>query len=72
LVYDERGELPIDKLAEKFKFSLDESDLDEKIQRVTYQDGDCNFYWDEVKPIPTEDSWFESVWNKYMNDEIIK
>ncbi|GAB6099529.1 FAD-binding protein [Halanaerocella petrolearia] len=72
LVYDQEGDLPIDNLAEKFRFSLDNSDLDQEIQRVVYQGGDCDFYWEQVKDIPTDDSWFENIWNKYLNDEVIK
>jgi len=28
--------------------------------------------WVDVRPIPDEDTWFETVWNRYMRDEIIQ
>ena len=69
LVYDTEGELPLDGLKEEFRFSLSDGSLDDKIQKVSYRDGKCDFQWTHVKEIPEEDSWFENVWNKYMKDE---
>ena len=28
--------------------------------------------WVPVRPIPTPDSWFETVWQSYRNDEVIR
>ena len=72
LVNDPEGQLPLDGLKEEFRFSLSDGAFDDKIQKVSYQDGKCEFNWEQVKEIPEEDSWFENVWNKYMKDEIVK
>ena len=72
LVYDSEGKLPLEGLKEGFRFSISDGSLSEQVQKVSYQEGKCNFKWDTVSPIPEEDSWFENVWNRYMKDEIIK
>lgn len=73
LVYDANGRLPLEQLTEEFRFSLPEDQsLTQLIQRVVYQDGQCSFQWDKVKPIPSDGNWFETVWNDYMQDKIIK
>lgn len=72
LVYDSQGELPIEGLDEEFRFSLCDGSLNDRIQKVSYKDGICEFQWTGVKEIPEEDSWFENVWNSYMRDEIIR
>ncbi len=73
LVFDPKGQLPLECLPEEFKFTLTEDpSFLHKIQRVIYQEGKCTFYWDQVRPLPQEDSWFENVWNKYLNDQIIE
>jgi len=72
LVNDPEGELPLEGLKEEFRFSISDGSLKDKVQKVTYKEGQCNFKWDSVKEIPEEDSWFENVWNKYMKDKIIE
>lgn len=44
----------------------------DRIQCVSYDRNrlECNFTYEKVRPIPQRDTWFESVWNKYMNKEI--
>lgn len=32
----------------------------------------CDFYWSDVRPIPREDSWFETVYNQFARHEIIR
>ncbi|MEJ6950711.1 FAD-binding protein [Natronospora cellulosivora (SeqCode)] len=72
LVNDPEGQLPLEGLKEEFRFSLSDGSLDDRIQKVSYKNGKCDFDWEQVKEIPEEDSWFENVWNKYMRDEIVK
>lgn len=71
LTYDPDGMLPLDTLPEDFRFSLDDGKRREYIQEVLYKDGKCSFDWRARNPIPSEDDWFENVWNAYMRDEII-
>ena len=70
LVYDDKGTLPVDGLPEKFRFSLDNGKLDGLIQEVTYKDGQVSFEWVKVRPIPSEEDWFENIWNDYRRGAI--
>ena len=72
IVCSKEGVLPTEKLSDTFKFVLDDGKLSKKIQRVRYEDGNCEFSWMDVKPIPTEDNWFENVWNDFRKDDIIR
>ena len=72
LIKDPKGTLPVNNISDEFRFTLDEGSLNQKIQKVHYRDGTCEFKWDYVKPIPRENSWFEDVWNDYMQDNIIR
>ena len=72
LIKDPKGTLPVNNISDEFRFTLDEGSLNQKIQKVYYRDGTCEFKWDYVKPIPRENSWFEDVWNDYMQDNIIR
>jgi len=72
LIKDPKGTLPVNNISDEFRFALDEGSLNQKIQKVYYRDGICEFKWDNVKPIPRENSWFENVWNDYMQDNIIR
>ena len=65
LVYDELGQLPAKNLPESFRFSLDMGALAGVVQEAEYADGVCRFFWRDVRPIPGDDSWFESVWKQY-------
>lgn len=72
LIYDDNGHTPINKLSDRFKFSLDDGKLSSKIQYIKFEEGKCKFEWRDVTPIPQENSWFENIWNAYRNDEIIR
>ncbi|MFO7610978.1 MAG: FAD-binding protein [Clostridia bacterium] len=76
LVSDENGMLPLDKLSEDFRFSLDSGDLLKKacVVSLNASEGDLGFNidWENIRPIPTEDNWFENVWNSYRRGEIVR
>ena len=69
IISDENGKCDAAKL---FKFSSDNGQLSSKIQEVYYTPKGCKFRWEDVRPIPENDNWFENVWRTYRNDEIIK
>ena len=52
------------------KFSLDTGKLSSKIQEVSYTPQGCNFNWVDVRPIPDNDDWFETVWREYRDSTI--
>jgi succinate dehydrogenase/fumarate reductase flavoprotein subunit len=76
LVQDDKGELPIEVLPELFRFSLDSGDLLETVCETeikkTASGFECFNEWNPVRPIPSDDNWFENVWNEYMRGNIIK
>ncbi|HHW49189.1 MAG TPA: FAD-binding protein, partial [Clostridiaceae bacterium] len=75
LVRDEKGKLPIPGLPEEFRFSLDNGELLNLTceMELLKENGEykCRAYWKPVRPVPSEDNWFENVWNAYMRKEII-
>jgi len=76
LVSDEKGILPNKKLSDDFRFTLDSGDLLKKacVVGMTLDDNkpDFNVEWQDIRPIPTEDNWFENVWSAYRRGEIVK
>lgn len=72
LVYDENGILPVEGVPENLKFTLDGDAHTSTVQEVAYKNGECEYTWNDVRPIPEDDNWFENVWNEYMNDNIVK
>ncbi len=72
LVHDSEAALPHGSLPDMFRFSLDEGCLSDSVQTLRYRDGVCDIRWDDVRPIPESGGWFETVWNDFMNDRIVK
>ncbi len=73
LIMDPEGQLPAEGLEESFRFSVPGSEeLTNKIQETSYQNGECTTNWRSVRPIPSEDDWFENVWSAYRKDEVIR
>lgn len=75
LVMDPAGEKPCKELGDEWKFRLNEegSFVNQKILEI-YLDEGSNVIkqWEDIRPIPQEDKWFENIWNEYMKDNIIK
>lgn len=65
LIYDPRGNKPLDKLPDLFRFSLEDKGFGNQIQEIAYEDGACTCFWRPVRPIPEEDGWFEKVWRDW-------
>ncbi len=75
LVLDPKGEKPCDQLGENWRFGLNRVDsfVNTKILEISL---DANMtvrkHWVNIRLIPQAEVWFETVWNDYMNDKIIK
>jgi succinate dehydrogenase/fumarate reductase flavoprotein subunit len=75
LVLDPEGEKPCDQLGENWRFGLNRVDsfVNTKILEISL---DANMtvrkHWVNIRLIPQAEVWFETVWNDYMNDKIIK
>ena len=75
LVMDAGGEKPCPEMNDDWKFSLTEpqSFVQQKILEISLdKDNTVKKNWVDIRPIPSEDIWFENVWNKYMKDEIVR
>ncbi len=74
LVRDDKGSLPMEDLPEIFRFTLDDQQLMKKACSVSFSKEDLSvkYEWSEVRPIPTEDNWFENVWSEYRKKNVIK
>jgi hypothetical protein len=47
--------------------------VNNKILDVSWdENGSVLKQWIDIRPIPQGDTWFENVWNRYMNDDIVK
>ncbi|MDX1358994.1 MAG: hypothetical protein R3232_09205, partial [Clostridia bacterium] len=73
---DEKGIKALDKLSDDFKFTLDSGDLLKKacVISMKFNDSDPDFkiVWEDIRPIPSGESWFENVWAAYRRGEIVK
>jgi len=49
----------------------DDGKFSGKIQEVRYTPQGCDFVWEDVRPIPENDDWFENVWREYRDENIV-
>ncbi|HMR48909.1 MAG TPA: FAD-binding protein [Arachnia sp.] len=74
LYTDADGDLPWPDqdlgLPEEFRFVLDAGALDGVTQEVDWDgDGAPAFTWRDVRPIPSDDDFFENVWRAFRDDK---
>ncbi len=72
LYTDESGTKPYPALPDIFTFNLDGGEKDEYIQEMTYRNGKCSFSWRKVRPIPSEEDFFENVWRSYRENRNVR
>jgi aspartate oxidase len=74
LVLNPDGVKPCAELGEDWKFLLNEEDafVNKKILEVSLnEEGNVQKDWVDIRTIPLEDTWFENVWNRYLDDEVV-
>ncbi len=71
LYTDSSGQKPDSRLPEEFAFCLDDENRADLIQEVSYKDGNTQFQWRKVRPIPEDDNFFENVWRQYRENQNI-
>jgi len=71
VIITQDGEYAFDSEFLKFKYSIDNA-LNDVACISTYDKDELSVThrWEAVRPIPTDDSWFENVWADYRNDKI--
>jgi len=68
IVTDSVGDLPAKGLPETFRFSSDGGAHAGASQVVTFSGDGCRFEWEDVRPIPEDEGWFETVWRGFLDD----
>jgi len=74
LVQNKNGTLPIESLPEDFRFSLDNGELSGSVCEIALDAAtmECKCDWKPVRPIPSDDNWFENIWTEYRKGNVIK
>ena len=65
LYTDPAGTKPFAQLPDAFIFCLDDGSRGNLVQEVKLVDGQCQFHWRPVRPIPEDDDFFENVWRAF-------
>ena len=58
------------KPLDKFKFISHEDPLKNKIQTIQLIKEKININWVDVRPIPDNIGWFETIWNDFKDKKI--
>ncbi len=75
LVLDPAGTPPCPGLGNEWNFALagPESFVNEKILEIALDEkGKVRTGWVDIRPIPPDEAWFETVWDDFRNDRIIR
>jgi len=70
LYTDENGSLR-DGLNELFRFTEDNGLTTNKVQQVKIENGECVVSWRDVRPLPSDDDFFENIWRVYRENKNI-
>ena len=70
LYTDENGSLR-DGLNELFRFTEDDGNTVGKVQQVKIENGECVVSWRDVRPLPSDDDFFENIWRVYRENKNI-
>ena len=54
-----------ESLPNLFSFSIDDGSRHDLVQEVIHRESTNIFTWRDVRPIPQEDDFFESVWREF-------
>ncbi|MBU1339678.1 MAG: oxidoreductase, partial [Acidobacteria bacterium] len=75
MVFDGEGEKPCPQLDESWRFTLQDSKnfTAKKVLEIGLgENGTIEKEWVDVRPIPQEENWFETVWNAYRKNDIVR
>ncbi len=75
LVLDPSGEKPCEILGDEWRYKLTEDGdfVNQKILEIWLDEqSEVRKQWVDIHPIPKEDGWFETVWQEFREDKIIR
>ena len=73
LVMDRNGTPVLESLGDEWRYKPENEDLRNYVLETTLgEDGRFHSAWKPRRPLPEEESWFETVWGRYMNGEIFE
>jgi succinate dehydrogenase/fumarate reductase flavoprotein subunit len=72
IIKDRKGQVFHKSLGEDWKGKIDMGQLNDKIQHLYLYDGQIKCYWEPCRPIPQDESWFETVWNSYLEGDVFQ
>ncbi len=71
IVLDPKGSKVHELLDESWKIASEDTSFRQKVlETVVKENGEVKNQWVDCRPIPENDSWFETTWAKYRNGEI--
>ena len=70
LCFDEKGNLR-EGLEEIFRFKEENGTTRSKVQETVIENEEFTCSWRDVRPIPSDDDFFENVWSKYRENKNI-
>ena len=59
------------EIPDSCRFSPDNGKLSSKIQEIRFTRQGCDLSWENVRPIPQDDNWFENVWREYREEAFL-
>ena len=66
---------PCAELEETWRYRLNEpaAMVDERIQEIELGERlQAHVRWVDIRPIPDPDTWFETIWDDYCHDRIVR
>ena len=73
MVMDKKGEPVLDSLGDDWRYKLENPDLQDKMAvTVINSEGRFETTWEERRPIPMDDYWFETIWGEYLKKDVFR
>jgi succinate dehydrogenase/fumarate reductase flavoprotein subunit len=75
MVLTPQGQRPCRQMGDEWRFACNEPNawVDQRILEIALDDdGGVHKQWVDIRPVPEEDEWFETVWNDQLNDRVIR
>jgi hypothetical protein len=73
IILDPHGKQPSEKLGPEWRYKPFDKSLMDKVCEVWLDENiKINVEWINVRPIPTQEAWFEKVWQEYRKGKIYR